>query len=299
MARKKKEPEAAPAVETEPTAATAVLDPPAGEEAVQIDLPEDFPKAGLEVGTPEPTEEQVTEEPSAAPAPKMVRKEALDEERGKRKRLYQEVEQMRRRFDEEQRRRADDAADKPAASKDYNQMADLNELVTAVRSEIKEEFSRDLSKVRMESIQAKVTLSQEIMRSRVDEFDDVLAKAGVLEAVKIDPSTGKAKDPFLWNMIYLSENPALTAYEYAKGKLGEEDEASTTEIEERGAKRGRKEIVTKVIDNASKPRGIATMPSSTSSQTGLTRRQIDAMTDEQKAWIKKNRKEMWEWYLQG
>jgi hypothetical protein len=164
---------------------------------------------------------------------------------------------------------------------------------------MQEDFGQQIGRVRMESITAKVTLSQEIMRSRLKDFDQVLGDAGVLEAVKIDAATGKAKDPFLWNLIYLSENPALTAYEYAKGKLEEGEEVSEVEIEERGAQRGRKEIVTRVIDNASKPRGIATMPSSTAAEGGMTRRQIDAMTDEQKAWIKKNRSDVWTWYLAG
>lgn len=307
----------------EPVTATAAVEKPApapvaqefdpAQEAIEVELPAELtpPEAEPEAeptekpeaeppGAKEPAEAKAPQEPRKPAKGRVVPKEALDAERDKRKRAteaYKAAETQRQQYESELARiRAEQEIKKEGPPTKYDELPDLNTVAAKIKEEVQAVFEQRLNAAEAASLRRHVALSDYYFRRENEDYDDVLEKSGVAAAIKIDPATGRPPDPYLWNHIFRSMNPAETAYNYGKGKLSDKTEA---EAEIRGEERGRREVTDKVIANASRPRGIAALPSSSASRTGLTRADIDRMSDAQKARLKSSRPDVWRWYLGG
>ena len=300
VAHRKKDKEVAP----DPALVASVVPPDDAEERVKVELPPEMQAAPGEsaVAVEEvPPAEAVPVETSPTDEKRpVVDKGALDAEREKRKATqrelddYKKIEGARERFDAERRRVAGETATKEVVAVDYNDLPDMNAVATELRKQMDVQMGNRIGTMESDFLRAKVTMSEQFMRTQHEDYDEVLNESGVQAAIAF--VEGRPVDPFLWNLIFRSDNPGLTAYTYAKGKLHEGTEVAA---ESRGEERGRREVVEKIHGNADKPRGIANLTASSAQEGGLTRRDIDAMSDEKKAWLKKNRPDVWRFYLGG
>lgn len=156
----------------------------------------------------------------------------------------------------------------------------------------------------------KIALSQINARITHKDFDDVLQKAGIYDAIRVD-SQGNWADQDLGRRIYftrdgkLRADPAEEAYQLALGKVeyeaslrGEEEspkkpdlkvvpkaqapvkpeeEALTVADAER---RGAQTVIDKVVENQNRPKGIRNLRSAGTPGTArFTRTQLDALAE--------------------
>ena len=290
-----------------PNPAPQVSPDPTEEERVKVELPAEM-KSPADESAVAVEEAPPAEEVAVEAAPEVVEekrplvdKGALDAEREKRKATqrelddYKRIEGARGRYDEERRRLTEEATRKTVTPVDYNELPDMNAVAEKLREQMETHMGNRIGVMESDFLRAKTVMSEEFMRSRHDDYDQVLQDSGVQAAIGLD-AQGRPVDPFLWNLIFRSDNPGLTAYTYAKGKL---HEGTEVQAETRGEERGRKEVVEKIHGNAGKPRGIHSLPASSAGETGLTRRDIDNMSEDQKRWLKANRKDVWRFYLEG
>ena len=283
--------------ETTPQAAEA---PPSEPERFSIDFP---PELAVETEAPaeEPTAtETVPDDARPVPA-KMVPKAALDQERDKRKKargLYEAAEAARVKTAEENARLRREQAKQAEAAQtpvDYSSMADLNEAFKTFEERLLGRVQNVRASVEGTTLRTKVALSETFYRSIHEDYDEVLDKSGVAQAIQVNPATGHPNDPFLFNAIYGADNPAAFAYDYAKGKLAPEAEDAA---EARGVERGRQETVQTIVKNVGKPRGIHGLSTSSAAKVGgYTFEDIDRMSDAQKQHIMAKHPDLWERYL--
>lgn len=225
--------------------------------------------------------------------------------------LFEQVENARKEHEAALARTRTPVKEEPEKPINYNDLEDLNAAFTAHDQRTQQRINKAVRGVQEQALTRIVTISQELARVQTShlkrlkpdgtvdlgnslDYDSVLERSGVLMAILPDPKTGQAPDPFLAQWVYSHVNPAQAAYEYGKGRLTEQVEA-TAEL--RGESRGKAAVVQQVVANASKPRSISSLPNSTAGQTGITRPQIDRMSDSQKARIKKEMPHVWRWYL--
>ena len=67
----------------------------------------------------------------------------------------------------------------------------------------------------MEAILVKVIESERRMKRTVADYDEILERSGIQAAVALD-SDNRPADPLIWKRIYLTEDPAATAYKMGK-----------------------------------------------------------------------------------
>jgi len=299
--------EPAPPEGTETPAPDDVLRVELPAELLEVEPPEETPPP--EKVPPETTEEKppvetppakgVPETPPAPPIPTDGKGGLVPAEAGG---LYDAVEQARARFDAEQARLRGETKPEPPAAINYNELEDQNAVMKAFGEVVARQIKEASQSARDETLRVKVHLSQELLRVQTAalkatglDFDAVIEQSGVLKDIVPDKQ-GNVADPFLRMWVYGHENPAQAAYEYGKGRLSKKVQA---DAEVRGEKKGKQAIVEKVLSNANKPRGIAALPSSTPTTKGVTRAQIDGMSDAKKATLKKDHPDVWRWYLGG
>jgi hypothetical protein len=258
------------------------------------------PAATTAEGAPPATETRPPDGEKRAP---MVPKAALDAERSRRKeyqRKFEESERLREEYHQEaaRARREAEARRQPERPnyEDTNRFKSLNDIAADLEQRIEQRVRGELAARDAALVAEKVARTQTAFERDHKDYRDVLRRSGVLADIRPDAQSGRPRDPWLYQHIYQSEDPARTAYEYAQGRLAKEREA---DAEIRGEARGRRETVQQVVAAADRPRGIGALPGSTSARTGLTRPQIHAMTDDQKARLKKDRPDVWQWYLGG
>lgn len=283
-------------VELPPELAQAVQEAPAETPAAEA-VPAEEAGAPETVAAPIPAPE---EEPAKAAKRPMVPKAALDEERARRKeyqRRYEEAERARQAYlAEVARARAEaEARARAQVRPDYDQMASLRDVAEAIRQETLSEVQQELAKRDMLILRERVRRSQAEFERDHSDYRDVLQRSGVLDDIRPGP-TGEPKDPWLHRHIFLSDDPARTAYEYAQGRLATELKA---DAEVRGEARGRREMVRQLVRAAERPRGIGGLPGATTARTGITRSQIAGLSDAAKVRLKRERPDVWEWYLGG
>ncbi len=205
---------------------------------------------------------------------------------------------------EETRRKEQEEAGKRAKRlESLKDVDDLSEAATIIRDEVVEGHVRPQFITLRRSL---VRLSQKEARGSYEDYDERLEKSGLVEAITVDPVTGQAKDPVLWKKIMLdSEDPGEDAYlvatellrEQGKLKPEEETDEDLETLDGKGGDRaaGRREVVDALNRNVNRPRGIGSLPGSGEEPATkrLTRKQIDAMTDAERARLPKAIIEEW------
>jgi len=284
-------------------AGAAPLDP--AEERVEVTLPDEFQAIPEEAAAAGPTgapEADLEAAPAAPPRGRgMVPKSALLRERDRRQAaqaLYEEAETGRRQWEAEvqtlRRREAEAASRAAQVEPNYDELPSLREAFQAHGQQLRREIHQAREDFQAELTATKILTSQDLMRDAVEDYDEVLERSGVQAAVALDPTTGRRKDEFLFSMIANNANPARAAYLYGLGRLAKGRESAA---ELRGEARGRAEVVHQVVAAAERPRGIRAFSNSSAGKTGMSRRDIDAMSDARKGWLKQHRPDLYEWWL--
>lgn len=279
------------------------------------------------------------EKPEAAKPEKRERlSPAAREEREKRKAYARKYEQTLSERDaamaEIERLRGTRSADLKEHYKGLVERADKAEKMGEIMTIALEEMDRrdTLLQRTLADVQYRhaVEMSQVAARQRHPDYDEALRKAGIIDAVQIDPATGTWRDPEMGRRIYLTRDgrpkadPAEEAYQLAVGKLeyeaarnnGKADEANE-EPEERtpekpGAKaptaedvreaerRGARQVI-ETVERA-RPKGLANLKPAGKPTAGLTRRQLDDMMEREPvryAELCKKRPDLERWHLGG
>lgn len=277
------------------------------DERVVEQAPVEEPVA-LESGDPrEQRDPQVTRETvdvlEPAPARRTVPKEALDEERRKRKdaqQLYRNAEARRQELEAQAARQSAARRQQQRQTTervDWNTFKDTNEFVAALEKR-QEAKLRDLAEAAAnENLRTRALLSEKYFRRDHPDYDAVMRDSGVAERIKIHPQTGQPNDPYLHALIFSAPDPAEAAHTYGKGLLAEREEAHA---EQRGYERGQSDTVQQVVRVADRPRGVANLPSSSASANtrGLTFEQIDRMSETQRRDLKRKDPALYRAYLE-
>jgi len=183
-------------------------------------------------------------------------------------------------------------------------------------------------------------VSETVARTNVDReygrgtYDRVLREAGIKDAVQVE-NNGAFRDPALAKNIYGDRDPGVAAFELALGKLEKEgrldavlkpavaakasdepdDEVdeepepkpkarkAATEEDAAGERRaGAREVIDRVAGHSAKPRGLHAVKPSAPPKRGLTRADLDSMSEKDpngmKALFKVNPK-LKDWWLGG
>ena len=220
-------------------------------------------------------------------------RKALRQERGKRRTLLDDI-----RYEKEQRQRAEERAkateEQAARAKKLEALDEAEDLKSA--APILSAMTKDSIMPEINGLHRKVIRqSQELARLRhQEEYDRRLEESGLVDFIRVDPQTGKPKDLDMWKAIYVdADDPGEAAYEIATslleeaGKLEREEQEEGVEVlNERAGDRatGRREVIDRLNKTAERPKGIRDLPSAGAPiSRKLTRRQMDLMTDEQRA----------------
>lgn len=220
-------------------------------------------------------------------------RKALHQERGKRRTLLDTI-----RYEKEQRQKAEDRAkiaeEQTVQAKKLEALDDAADLRAA--APILSEAARDRIMPEIDGLHRKVIRqSQELARLRYkDEYDRRIEESGLVDLIRVDPQTGKPKDLDMWKAIYVdADDPGDAAYDIATGLLEEQGklerepaEEGMDVLSERVGDRatGRREVIDQLNRNAERPKGIRDLPSAGApASRKLTRRQLDLMSDEQRA----------------
>lgn len=133
-------------------------------------------------------------------------------------------------------------------------------------------------------------------RMRHADYDEVLTKAGIYQSLASD-GQGRFQDPILARLIYGAPDPAEKAYEIAAGKLAADAEAhesaepepsrlvapaspAPAKAEIEAERRGARQVIAKVVEHTTKPKGIRALRSAGQPPTArFTRAQLDALMD--------------------
>ena len=180
-------------------------------------------------------------------------------------------------------------------------------------------------------------ISETIARHNVDAqhgrgtYDRVLREAGIKEAITLE-GNGQFRDPGIAKKIYGEKDPGLEAFEIALGKLEKEGRLDTVlkgaatvskdtdpdgeveddpepkpkarkaESEEDAAgerRAGAREVIDRVAGHSTKPRGLHAVKPSAPPKRGVTRNDIDRMSDQEQTVLFKANPRLKEWWLGG
>ena len=197
---------------------------------------------------------------------------AIREERGKRRSVLAELEDTKERLrlvDEHRHSQQSEEARAARAAK-LDEAADIKEALPHITEAVRADLDPFIAGARRAGIKA----SEKVSRLIHSDYDDVLQKSGVQAAITIDPATGKAPDPVMWNMLILrSDDPAEDAYQLGldllekQGSARPAAEAEKTAggavvLDEKAGDRtdGRREVLETLSQNADRPRGIGSLP---------------------------------------
>lgn len=343
---------------------------PAAEETFEIDeleteTPELDETEALEVPADEPDPEPVakTEEPERKPEPKVEAKpepkpdpkpepkaedapRRLDpiarEERDKRKKyaaLYAEAKDQIEDLQAQVRtlRSAQDPTKDPDLQRWHAELiaeADKStEMSGPLKAALKEIQRRDIvlrREINLQMYQVQCDYSDRIARMKYKDFEQVLAKAGIYDAIKTG-ADGKFVDASIANRVYynrdgsLCPDPAERMYRLAIGKLeyerqqrGEPEEevevvesprngARVERVEDTGKKvaeaerRGAERVIEAVAKNSTRHQGIRQLPKAKGTSS-FTRPQLDKMSEDQPeayAKLMERRPDLERWHLGG
>ena len=180
-------------------------------------------------------------------------------------------------------------------------------------------------------------VSETIARSNVDTqygrgtYDRVLREAGIKEAITLE-GNGQFRDPGIAKKIYGERDPGLEAFEIALGKLekdgrldavlaGEAKGAKDTDVDHeaedepepkskarkaesdedaaRERQAGAREVIEQVAGHSTRPRGLHAVKPSAPPKRGVTREDIDKMSEKDRAVLFKANPRAQEWWLGG
>lgn len=180
-------------------------------------------------------------------------------------------------------------------------------------------------------------VSETIARNNVDAqygrgtYDRVLREAGIKEAITLE-GNGQFRDPGIAKKIYGERDPGLEAFEIALGKLDKEgrldkvlageakvikDTDADHEVEEdpepkskarkaesngdaAGERRaGAREVIDTVAGHSSKPRGLQALKPAAPPKRGVTREDIDKMSEKDRGVLFKANPTAKDWWLGG
>ena len=221
-------------------------------------------------------------------------------------------------------------ADQRAALKEKaNKAETMGDLLEVALEEIERREVRIENAIKEERFNRFLHVSEAMARSRHSDYDRVLKAAGILDAVAVKDN-GQFADPVIANMIYNHQDPSEKAYAMAYGKLEKEgrlDEVLGTKVtqerseaveddepeaepkkaaksekasDERRA--GAREVIEAVSGNSSKPRGLTALKQATPPKRGVTRKDLDRMSEEDPnglATLFKAQPKLKEWWLGG
>lgn len=220
-------------------------------------------------------------------------------------------------------------ADQRAALKEKaNKAETMGDLLEVALEEIERREARLENVIREERFNRFLHVSEAMARGRHADYDAVLRAAGILDAVAVKDN-GQFTDPVIANMIYNSQDPSEKAYTMAYGKLEKEgrldevlgtkvtqnsDPGEDAEVEPETPKRGKsekasderragaREVIEAVSGNSSKPRGLTALKQATPPKRGVTRKDLDRMSEEDPnglATLFKAQPKLKEWWLGG
>jgi len=197
---------------------------------------------------------------------------AIREERGKRRSVLVELEETkaRLRLADEQRHSQQSEEARAARAAKLDEAADIKEALPHITEAVRADLDPYIASARRAGIKA----SERVSRLIHPDYNEVLQKSGVEAAITIDPATGKAPDPVMWNMLILrSDDPAEDAYQLGldllekQGSARPAAEAQKTAdgavvLDEKAGDRtdGRREVLETLSQNADRPRGIGSLP---------------------------------------
>lgn len=213
------------------------------------------------------------------------------EERHKHRSVLAELEETRTRLRlvDEQRQREQSNEAKAARAAKLDEAVDIKEALPHITEAVRADLDPFIASARRAGIKA----SERVSRLIHTDYDEVLQKSGVQAAITIDPATGKAPDPVMWNMLIIrSDDPAEDAYSLAldlleKQGIARPDPAppqatETVVLEEKAGDRtdGRREVLDTLSQNADRPRGIGSLPAAEGKVVRrLTSEAISQMSD--------------------
>jgi DNA polymerase III gamma/tau subunit len=207
-----------------------------------------------------------------------------------------------------------------------NKAETMGDLLEIALDEIERRDARVDNALGEERFNRFLHVSESIARGRFSQYDKVLKEAGILDAVAVKDN-GQFTDPAVANKIYRSADPGEMAYTLALGRLekdGRVDEvlgtqSGTDEVveevepevkpgkgksekpsDERRA--GAREVIEAVAGNSSKPRGLSSLKAAPPPKRGVTRKDLDRMSNEDPnglATLFKAQPKLKEWWLGG
>lgn len=220
-------------------------------------------------------------------------------------------------------------ADQRAALKEKaNKAETMGDLLEVALEEIERREARLEHVIREERFNRFLHVSEAMARGRHANYDAILKAAGILDAVAVKDN-GQFTDPVMANMIYNSQDPSEKAYAMAYGRLEKEgrldevlgtkvtqgsDPDEDVEVEAETPKRGKsekasderragaREVIEAVSGNSSKPRGLTALKQATPPKRGVTRKDLDHMSEEDPnglATLFKAQPKLKEWWLGG
>ncbi len=208
-----------------------------------------------------------------------------------------------------------------------NKAETMGDLLEITLEEIERREIRMENAIKEERFNRFLHVSEAIARGRFANYDLVLKEAGILDAVAVKDN-GQFTDPAIANKIYNSGDPGEMAYKMACGKLEKEgrldevlgtkvtpeidvDEEPEPEPKAKGSKSekasderraGAREVIEAVSGNSSKPRGLTALKQATPPKRGVTRKDLDHMSEEDPnglATLFKSQPKLKEWWLGG
>jgi hypothetical protein len=213
---------------------------------------------------------------------------ALKHEREHGKRLRDELAQERAAHEhaEAEAKRLRDEATRAENRKTLEEAQDLTSALPAIKSEIISEMEPGIISAR----KGVIRISQKLARFEHDDYDEMLNKSGVADAIAIDPATGKPRDPVMWRkLILMSEDPGEDAYALAVSIREERGELEPTTPRSDGAREETPRPVIEVRTTADRFGGVRRLSHATGREPRvLTDTDIEKMPDEEYARLPKS-----------
>lgn len=266
---------------------------------------------------PAPVEAKASPEPDARPRERLH--PAVHEERAKRKeyaRLYAEAKEQLDAAEQQIRllRAAPTAADDPALKKWYEDLAaeadksaNMSDILKLAVREMDRRDRAHVQELNAQLYGLKCDVSEARARARHADWEAVVHKAGLFEAIRTD-AQGRFQDPAIAKRVYytadggLAPDPAERMYRLAVGKLeyertqqGDPDDEGTdapaaaprvpkaeAKVEAEAERRGAQRVIEQVAKNSTRPRGLRGLPKA-EGPTRMTRQQLDRLLEEDPA----------------
>lgn len=260
---------------------------------------------------PAPVTVRVPATPAPDPVqPRMVPAAALHQERERRKvataradhfKSIAEEATRRQEFLEAQERRARQEQAARATRRPepkYDEMQSTADLAKALREEFRAEMRTELGRQEAYHRARSAAQSERLIRLQVDDYDEVLDKAGFGPRLALDETHRPLyPDKFsrsLYETIFGSVSPAETAYALARKELGL-DSGEGGDPAPAPAPTARR---AEAIAPEPRARGIRALPGGAAPSTKtFTLSDIDRLPEASKRWIKTHRPDVWNRYL--